>query len=404
MIRLSDRSAPDGVGFEVSTRSLTRLVGVDQRRAGGLYRRLHGRRDDVGRWTATSVCSNADLASYRASAIAGPLNISADNGRYRPRRRQLAVAGGRSDGHRRRPAGRRAACVSSRPRASKDGADPAAEDRRAGSGPDPERLGRTRPDSAAWASGAGPRSPTSADMPDSRAARTFGGPIQRVVGPQRRALGPDLRRSRRRLADRHGRAGPPAGRRRRACSSTGDLDDGRIAEVEQGVLTGAAGTASARGLIEPRRPAASGAELERARPVRRRPGRHRRRHDRRRRPDRHPGPAARRPDRRLRQVAAGALTLTDADLILSFRKGADASDGRIVADGGSNYGPARASGNFFLGGNRDPAHRRRPERRRGDGPGRHRPGQQHPVQRRPDLHRPARRLPGVRHAPMAAFA
>src|SRR5690606_39518371 len=44
--------------------------------------------------------------------------------------------------------------------------------------------------------------------------------------------------------------------------------------------------------------------------------------------------------------------LNNADLILSFRKGADASDGRVVLTSGSNYGPARASGNFYLGGPR----------------------------------------------------
>src|SRR5690606_39094039 len=52
------------------------------------------------------------------------------------------------------------------------------------------------------------------------------------------------------------------------------------------------------------------------------------------------------------KVAAGGLILNNADLILSFRKGADASDGRVVLTSGSNYGPARASGNFYLGGPR----------------------------------------------------
>ncbi|HAD85145.1 MAG TPA: hypothetical protein DCG71_09920, partial [Brevundimonas sp.] len=52
------------------------------------------------------------------------------------------------------------------------------------------------------------------------------------------------------------------------------------------------------------------------------------------------------------KVAAGGLTLTNADLVLSFRKGADASDGRVVLNSGSNYGPAHASGNFYLGGPR----------------------------------------------------
>ncbi|MDI6625340.1 MAG: translocation/assembly module TamB domain-containing protein, partial [Brevundimonas sp.] len=52
------------------------------------------------------------------------------------------------------------------------------------------------------------------------------------------------------------------------------------------------------------------------------------------------------------RVSAGALILTDAALDLSFRRGADASDGRISVVAGSNYGPARASGNFYLGGDR----------------------------------------------------
>lgn len=52
------------------------------------------------------------------------------------------------------------------------------------------------------------------------------------------------------------------------------------------------------------------------------------------------------------RVSAGALILTDATMDLSFRRGADASDGRISVVAGSNYGPARGSGNFYLGGDR----------------------------------------------------
>jgi translocation and assembly module TamB len=48
------------------------------------------------------------------------------------------------------------------------------------------------------------------------------------------------------------------------------------------------------------------------------------------------------------RVAAGPLTLTNADLTLSFRRGPDASDGRIAVTSGSNYGPAQASGAFRL--------------------------------------------------------
>jgi translocation and assembly module TamB len=52
------------------------------------------------------------------------------------------------------------------------------------------------------------------------------------------------------------------------------------------------------------------------------------------------------------KVSAGSLMLTDAEMVLSLRRGDDGSDGRIALTAGSNYGPARASGNFFLGGNR----------------------------------------------------
>jgi translocation and assembly module TamB len=50
------------------------------------------------------------------------------------------------------------------------------------------------------------------------------------------------------------------------------------------------------------------------------------------------------------KVAVGPLTLMNTNMILSFRKGLnDQSDGRIELNSGSNYGPATASANFFLG-------------------------------------------------------
>jgi translocation and assembly module TamB len=131
----------------------------------------------------------------------------------------------------------------------------------------------------------------------------------------------------------------------------GDLDGGRIA-VEQGVLTGAAGTASARGLIEPEGRLRLALNWNARGPF-------------------GVGPVAidgamtgdgaltgtlaqPRADltAKFGSIAAGPLTLTQADLALSFRRGTDSSDGRIVITAGSNYGPARAAGNFFLGGNR----------------------------------------------------
>lgn len=51
---------------------------------------------------------------------------------------------------------------------------------------------------------------------------------------------------------------------------------------------------------------------------------------------------------RFDQIAFGPLTLADSNVILSFRRGADASDGHVTITGASNYGPARAASAFLL--------------------------------------------------------
>ncbi|CAN5122045.1 translocation/assembly module TamB domain-containing protein [soil metagenome] len=51
------------------------------------------------------------------------------------------------------------------------------------------------------------------------------------------------------------------------------------------------------------------------------------------------------------KVAIGPLLLNETQMILTFRKGVDNSDGRMTLSSGSNYGPATASGTFFLEGN-----------------------------------------------------
>lgn len=48
------------------------------------------------------------------------------------------------------------------------------------------------------------------------------------------------------------------------------------------------------------------------------------------------------------EVDVGALTLTDTRAIVSFRRGADESDGRVAIQSASNYGPASASANIFI--------------------------------------------------------
>ncbi|RZJ96750.1 MAG: hypothetical protein EON88_06005, partial [Brevundimonas sp.] len=131
----------------------------------------------------------------------------------------------------------------------------------------------------------------------------------------------------------------------------GALNNGRI-EVERGELTGAQGRASAKGLIEPEGRLRLALDWNARGPFA-------------------VGPveiagnmkgngaltgtlAQPRADLRANfdRIDIAALQLTQADLVLSFRKGADSSDGRIAITSASNYGPARASGNFFLGGPR----------------------------------------------------
>ncbi|MBU2397798.1 MAG: hypothetical protein KKB87_10190, partial [Alphaproteobacteria bacterium] len=79
-INLSDQSSPDGITVDVSTRSLTRLVGQD---AGGpaAYRGVF--RGDAARWRLDGSVDliAAEVASYRVQRIRGPLNIAMNRGR-----------------------------------------------------------------------------------------------------------------------------------------------------------------------------------------------------------------------------------------------------------------------------------------------------------------------------------
>ncbi|WP_428152667.1 translocation/assembly module TamB domain-containing protein [Brevundimonas sp.] len=345
MIRLNDRSAPDGVALTVSTGSVTRLVGATSGGAATWSGIFTG---DAARWKldGTVRLANADLASYAARTIAGPLDISADNGRI-GLTGQLAVAGGRSQGI-------VGALLGAAPRLSFEAA-------RLADGAILLQKVDVR-GQALTLSGSGGRSLTGglgfrgrADITDvsrirTGATGTFGGPIQ---ASSARSGAPWVLT----FDGRGGRLTTGMAELDRLLGATprlqlaGGLDDGRIA-IEQGVLTGAAGRASARGLIEPQGRLRLALNWNAQGPF-------------------GVGPVAidgamtgdgaltgtlaePRVDltAAFGSIAAGPLTLTKADLVLSFRKGTDASDGRIVMTAGSNYGPARAAGNFFLGGNR----------------------------------------------------
>ncbi|WP_426039070.1 translocation/assembly module TamB domain-containing protein [Brevundimonas sp. DC300-4] len=345
MIHLDGRSAPDGVALTVSTGSVTRLVGTT---SGGAATWSGVFTGDAERWVLNGDVrlANASLASYAAQAIAGPLDISADNGRI-GLTGDLAVAGGRSEGI-------VGALLGAAPRLSFEAS-------RLADGAILLQKVDVR-GQALTVTGSGGRGLTGglgfqgrADVTDVSRIRTgargtFGGPIQATSA---RSGAPWVLT----FDGRGGRLATGMAELDRLLGATprlqlaGSLDDGRIA-VERGLLTGAAGTASARGLIEPQGRLRLALNWNARGPF-------------------GVGPLAidgamtgagaltgtlAQPRVDLTaafgSIAAGPLTLTHADLILSFRKGADASDGNIIMTAGSNYGPARAAGNFFLGGNR----------------------------------------------------
>ncbi|MDP3801013.1 translocation/assembly module TamB domain-containing protein [Brevundimonas sp.] len=344
-IRLDDRSSPDGIVLDVSTRSLTRLVG---RSAAGPAAYKGVFRGDASAWTLDGSIDliGADVSSYRAQRIRGPLNLQVRRGRM-DLDGDIRAAGGSS-------AGIVGGLLGTTPRLSFEAA------RQADGALLLERIDLTG--QAVTVTGSGGRNLLGAlgfrgraEITDASRLRkgahgAFGGPITASMtgaeAPWRLTF--DARG--RRLAvgmDELDRLLGPTPR----LQLTGALNRGRI-EVERAQLTGAQGSAGARGLIEGDGRLRLALNWDARGPF-------------------GIGPVAidgamtgegaltgtlAEPRADLTaafgKVSAGPLTLTDAGMVLSFRRGADASDGRIAVTAGSNYGPARASGNFFLGGDR----------------------------------------------------
>jgi translocation and assembly module TamB len=329
-IRLSDRSSPDGITLDISTPSLTRLVG---RRAAGPAAWKGVFRGDVSAWTL-------------AQRLRGPLNARMRLGRL-DLDGDIRAAGGSS-------AGIVGGLLGSQPRVVFEAA------RLADGAILLERVQATG--QALTLSGSGGRSLTGglgfrgqAEVTDVSRLRkgargAFGGPITasmaRAGQPWRITFDARGRRLATGMAELDRLLGPTP-----RLQATGALRGGRI-EIERAALTGAQGTAGARGLIEGDGRLRLALNWNANGPF-------------------GVGPVAidgvmsgngaltgtlARPRADLTakfgKLSAGALVLTDADMILSFRRGADASDGRIALTAASNYGPARASGNFFLGGDR----------------------------------------------------
>ena len=344
LIHLKDRTAPDGINLTVTTPSLTRLAGPTLAGATTYVGLFKG---DAKTWTLQGSASlqNVDLASYRAARVSGPLDIAMNKGRIDVTTDARATGGS--------TAGVIGALLGASPRVQLEGSRTA----------DGAYLlkkidGRGQ---ALTLTGSGGRSLTGglsfrgdADITDISRIRpgakgSFKGPIQagKARGDTPWTLSFDGRGSGMTIGmDELDRLLGQTPRLKAAGSWRGG-----VLAIDSGELTGASGRMGAKGLIE-------GGKMRLALDW-----------------DAHGpfgvGPVAidgamsgdgaltgtlAQPRADLRaafdKVSASGLVLTNADLILSFRKGADASDGRIVLNSGSNYGPARASGNFFLGGDR----------------------------------------------------
>jgi translocation and assembly module TamB len=345
LIRLKDRGSPDGIRLEISTPSLSRLVGRPLAGPSAWSGVFTG---DAKTWRLEGGVSltGADLFSYRARRLNGPLNIQAAAGRFTIDG-DIRGAGGGTEGV-------IGALLGPAPRArfqaarQTDGAI---------------LLSRIDLDGQALTvTGSGGRGLTGAlgfrgraDVTDvSRIHRgakgAFGGPISAALprsGAPWRISWDARARGLATGQDELDRLLGPTPRLQLVGSAPG----ARFA-VEDARLTGAQGSATAKGLIEGDGRLRLALTWNASGPF-------------------GVGPVAidgamtgdgaltgtlARPRADLRAafdtVSAGALKLADVDLILSFRRGADASDGRVSITAASNYGPARARGDFFLGGGR----------------------------------------------------
>ncbi|WP_420472074.1 translocation/assembly module TamB domain-containing protein [Brevundimonas sp. FT23042] len=344
-IEMKSRRSRDGIRLDISTPSLTRLVG---RPAAGPASYAGTFKGDAAVWTLDGAVDLAgvEASSYRAGRVRGPLNVDVKNGR-------MALDGDiRAEGG--SNAGIIGALLGARPRIAfeavrqTDGAILLSRIEAEG-----QALRLTGSGGRNLLGGLGFRGEariTDASKIHSGARGAFGGPVSasmaRTGAPWRLTF--DGRG--RRLATGQSELDRLLGATPRL-QLTGALNQGRI-DVERAALTGAAGSASARGRIEGTGALRLALDWNAEGPF-------------------GVGPieidgamtgdgaitgtlAAPRADLRaaFARVNAGPLQLADANLVLSFRRGADASDGSVAITAASNYGPARAAGNFYLGGPR----------------------------------------------------
>ena len=344
MVRISDRSVPEGVQLQLATPSLTRLAGYPIANATSWSGTFKGNAD-VWSLDGSVIMAGADLASYRAARIAGPLKIASNRGRF-DLEGDLRAQGGST-------AGLIGSLLGSAPRIQAratrmvDGAILLRRISATGQALTFEGSGSRN--LLGGMSFRGQAQITDARRIHSGARGAFGGPLTastaRTGAPWRVTF--DGRG--RGLTTGMGELDRLLGQRPRL-ELAGLLNGGRI-EINRGVLTGAASRVNTKGLIQADGRLGLALDWTAQGPF-------------------GIGPVAidgamsgdggltgtfaqPRADLKARfeRVAAGPLALTAVDMVLSFRRGADQSDGRVAITAGSNYGPARAAGNFFLGGN-----------------------------------------------------
>ncbi|WP_372706342.1 translocation/assembly module TamB domain-containing protein [Brevundimonas sp.] len=344
LFKLSDRSS-QGILIAVSTPSLTRLVGRPSAGAAAYRGRFNG---DTAAWTLNGSVDllNADISSYGAGRMRGPLNIAARAGRF-DMTGDIRASGGSN-------AGLVGGLLGDQPRVQFEAA------RLADGSILLERLDATGQGLRVTGTGGrnllgglgfrGQAEITDASRIREGARGAFGGTIAATMARAGAPWQITFDGRGRRLAIGQPELDRLLGETPRL-QAAGSLSDG-CWNIEQARLTGAQGSAAARGSV------GGGGQMRLAMNWTAR------------------GPfgvgpleidgamtgtgtvtgTLARPRADLRaafgKVTAGALALTDVNMDLSFRRGADASDGRIALTAGSNYGPARASGNFVLGGAR----------------------------------------------------
>ena len=344
-IKLADRSAPEGIRIEISTPSLSRILDRPIAQAAAWTGVFTG---DTSVWKldGNGALNATNLISYRADRIAGPLDVQARNGRYTVDA-DLSTTGGST-------AGVVGALLGATPKVqikatrSTDGA--ILLERVEAKGQALEITGTGGRNLGGALSFRGRAAITDLARLQPRAVGSLGGAFTAVASrpnaPWRLSLDARGQRLKTGLAELDRLLGTTP-----RLQLDGTFKDGNL-EIDPARLTGDAARASARGLIQGDGRLRLALDWTAEGPF-------------------GVGPievggtmtgdgaltgslANPRADLRAHfdTVAAGPLNLTDADLVLSFRRGDDASDGRIAITAGSKYGPATASGNFFLGGDR----------------------------------------------------